>query len=79
MSARFTALERRAGVRHLGLHSLRHTHAELALAGGARLDTVSKQLGHSSIAITADVYGHPDEDALAEEAAVVARAIEGKR
>jgi integrase len=77
LSARFTALERRAGVPHRGLHATRHTHAELALAGGARLDVVSRQLGHSSIAITADVYGHPDETALAEEAAIVGRAIEG--
>jgi integrase len=79
LSGRFTALERRAGVPHRGLHATRHTHAELALAGGARLDVVSRQLGHSSIAITADVYGHPDEKAAATEAAIVSRAIEGKR
>jgi integrase len=76
LSARFNTLERRADVPHRGLHATRHTHAEMALAGGARLDVVSKQLGHSSIAITADVYGHPDEVALAEEAAIVGRAIE---
>ena len=37
-------------------------------AAGARLDVVSKQLGHASVAITADVYGHPDDDALEEAA-----------
>jgi integrase len=46
----------------------RQTHAEMALASGVRLDIVSKQLGHASVAITADVYGHPDEEALEEEA-----------
>jgi integrase len=76
LSARFNALERRAGVRHLGLHSCRHTHATLALAGGARLDVVSRQLGHSSVSVTGDIYSHPDETALAEEAAIVGRAIE---
>jgi integrase len=63
LSLRFRALEKRAGVPHRGLHACRHTHAELALAAGTRLDIVSKQLGHASVAITADVYGHPDETA----------------
>lgn len=68
LSNRFRALERRAGIPHRGLHALRHTHATLALAAGARLDVVSRQLGHSSIAITADTYGHPDDAALEEAA-----------
>jgi integrase len=56
------------GVRPIGIHGARHTHATLALAAGTRLDIVSRQLGHSSIAITADVYGHPDGEALEEAA-----------
>lgn len=68
LSARFAALERRASVPHRGLHACRHTHATLALAAGTRLDVVSRQLGHSSIAITADVYGHPDDDAMEKAA-----------
>jgi integrase len=42
LSARFAALERRAGVPHRGLHACRHTHAEMALAAGVRLDIVSR-------------------------------------
>jgi integrase len=53
---------------HRGLHACRHTHAEMALAGGVRLDVVSRQLGHASVAITAETYGHPD-DRTREEAA----------
>jgi integrase len=69
LSARLKRLERLAGVRSIGLHGARHTHATLALAaGGARLDIVSRQLGHASIASTADVYGHPDDEAAAEAA-----------
>jgi integrase len=68
LTARFRALEKKAGVPHRGLHACRHTHAEMALASGVRLDIVSKQLGHASVAITADVYGHPDEEALEEAA-----------
>jgi integrase len=42
----------------LTFHGLRHSAASLMLAGGADISTVSKLLGHSSIAITADVYAH---------------------
>jgi integrase len=40
----------------------------LALGAGVRLDVVSRQLGHASIAITADVYGHDDPEAAVEAA-----------
>jgi integrase len=73
-SARWKRLERLAGVRPIGLHGARHTHATLALAAGARLDVVSRQLGHVSIAILADVYGHPDDEA-AQAAEIVGRVI----
>ncbi|MEM3486428.1 MAG: tyrosine-type recombinase/integrase [Candidatus Methanomethyliaceae archaeon] len=39
-------------------HVLRHTSATMMLMAGIPLKTVSEMLGHSSIAITADVYGH---------------------
>lgn len=77
LSARFRALEKWAGVPHRGLHACRHTHAEMALAGGVRLDVVSRQLGHASTSITADVYGHPDDQAL-EEAAQKIGSVLGK-
>ena len=42
----------------ISFHGLRHCHASLMLASGADIAVVSKLLGHASIAITADVYGH---------------------
>lgn len=39
-------------------HDLRHTAATLMLQAGAPIAHVSRVLGHSSIAITADRYGH---------------------
>jgi integrase len=39
-------------------HGLGHCAASLMLASGADTAVVSKLLGHASIAITADVYGH---------------------
>jgi integrase len=42
----------------LTFHGLRHCAASLMLASGADIAVVSKLMGHASIAITADVYGH---------------------
>lgn len=39
-------------------HSLRHLAASLALAAGVPLAAVSKRLGHSTVALTADTYSH---------------------
>jgi integrase len=40
------------------VHDLRHTCATLMLDSGAPLVTVSKILGHSSVAVTAKIYAH---------------------
>ena len=44
-------------------HLLRHSYASLALERGVPLLTVSRQLGHKSIQVTADIYGHQAEGA----------------
>lgn len=54
--------------RPLRLHDLRHTYARLAIQQGVPLLVVSRQLGHASIAITADTYGHLVPDATREAA-----------
>lgn len=39
-------------------HDLRHTHATLLLMAGENAKVVQERLGHSSIKITLDLYGH---------------------
>ena len=48
----------RGGFEQVRLHDLRHTHASLMLAKGIHLKIVSERLGHSNIAITADLNSH---------------------
>ena len=52
----------RAGLPRVGLHTLRHSAASVMLTHGVPLKVVSEILGHSSIAITGDVYGHVAPD-----------------
>ncbi len=39
-------------------HTLRHSAASLLVAAGTHTEVVQEHLGHSSYAITADVYSH---------------------
>lgn len=45
-------------------HALRHFFATQSLRNGARLEVVSRLLGHASIAITADIYTHIDKEEI---------------
>jgi integrase len=47
-----------AGLGSWSPHEFRHTAASLMIASGVPLKQASEALGHSSIAVTADVYGH---------------------
>ena len=49
---------RKAGLRHVSFHSLRHTNASLRIAAGQNIKYIQGQLGHASVKITLDVYGH---------------------
>lgn len=55
---RFEALAERAGLSGVHLHTLRHSAASFLLAAGTHTKVVQEHLGHSSYAITADIYSH---------------------
>jgi integrase len=53
----------------IGLHECRHTYASLMIAAGVNAKALSTYMGHSSITITLDRYGHlmpGNEDEAAE-------------
>ena len=54
----FTKACTAGGVRQLHLHCTRHTFASILLMNNESIAYVSKQLGHSSIKMTVDTYGH---------------------
>ncbi|MBM3945371.1 MAG: site-specific integrase [SAR202 cluster bacterium] len=66
-SGRFAELVRELNLAHLTLHGLRHAHATLLIKQGVHLKVVQERMGHSSITVTADLYGHllPGMDAEA--------------
>jgi integrase len=56
---------KRAGVPRVGptherrtFHSFRHTFAKRALESGAQITWLSRHLGHSTMKVTTDIYGH---------------------
>ena len=60
------------------LHALRHCHACLLLDQGVPIKVVSERLGHSTIAMTMDVYAHvlPAQDR--DASAAIRRALRGQ-
>src|SRR5271157_372500 len=48
----------KAGIRKIRLHDLRHTFGSLLIQAGASIVYVKEQMGHSSIQVTVDIYGH---------------------
>ncbi len=54
----FKRMLKAAGLPDVRFHDLRHGAATVLLAVGVPLKVVSELLGHSSVAITADIYAH---------------------
>jgi integrase len=48
----------KSGLRRIRFHDLRHTFASLLIQNGESLAYVRDQLGHASIQLTVDTYGH---------------------
>lgn len=54
----FLPLVQGIGLRRIGLHTLRHTYVSLLIAQGENIKYISRQVGHSTIQMTLDTYGH---------------------
>ena len=54
----FHRIIKKAGIRKIRLHDLRHTHATMMLQANVNPKIVSERLGHANIGITLDTYSH---------------------
>ena len=58
IAKRASAAWRKAGLEPIGLHECRHTYAAFMIAAGVNAKALATYMGHSSITITLDRYGH---------------------
>ena len=77
MHRTFRPAVRRAGLEALRFHDLRHTYAALMVAAGAHPKLLQAQMGHTSIAITLDLYGHLYPDAFTDVGAQLDELVRG--
>ena len=59
----FNEALRLAGLRQVSFHSLRHSNASMRIQSGQNIKYIQTQMGHASINITLDIYGHLFNDA----------------
>ena len=74
---RFQRLSKRAGLRVVRVHTLRHAYASALLRSGTPMKVISDRLRHSGIGITADLYTHLAPELDREHAEAGAAFIDG--
>jgi integrase len=78
VSRAWDTLSKQAGVKPIRFHDARHSHASLLLKQGINLKVISERLGHSSIAITADIYSHVSPETHGAAALSFDHALNGR-
>lgn len=68
---------RKKGLPRISLHGLRHSFASVANSQGVPMFDISRTLGHSSMAVTSNIYTHLFDETETHALSVVAKAIEG--
>jgi len=79
LTKRATAAWKSAELERLTLHEARHTFASLMIAAGVNAKALSTFMGHFSISITLDLYGHLMPGSEDEAGAMLDRYLEAER
>lgn len=72
ITRRWKEITRKAGLKHIKFHALRHTSATMLINQGLPAKIISSRLGHSNVMTTLNIYAH----ALHEADEVAARRID---
>ena len=59
-----TSLGKKIGAEGLRFHDLRHTYAVSSIRAGDDIKTISSNLGHTTVAMTLDIYAHFTTDMM---------------
>ena len=77
---RFQLILEHAGIAKMCFYDLRHTHASLLIAEGVHPKKIAERLGHASIKLTMDLYGHlfegSDQESADRHAETLRRSVE---
>jgi integrase len=73
----FLSLIKKAGVRVISFHGMRHTTATLLLMAGEPIHVVAQRLGHSDVSITWNTYSHVLPNQQKQAAARLAGLLHG--
>lgn len=74
---RFQKASRDAGLTQIRFHDLRHGHVTYLMQAGVPLPVIAQRVGHSSVAVTGDIYSHVGGEARADAAMVGAAIVLG--
>ncbi|WP_214369119.1 tyrosine-type recombinase/integrase [Pseudonocardia sp. H11422] len=76
MTDRFNRLVDAAGARRIRLHDVRHAYATLSLNSGVEPKILSDRVGHSTPAVTFQIYTHRSTGLDRPAADLIGRMIE---
>ena len=79
MARIFRPAVRRAGLAPLRFHDHRYTYAALMVPAGAHPKLLRAQVGHTSINVTLNTYGHLFPDAFVDVGPALDRLVETAR
>lgn len=71
MQRHFKIVLKRAGIRDLNFHALRHTFATRCVERGFDVKSLSMVMGHADVKTTMNIYVHPSQERLRDMMAVV--------
>ena len=72
---RFQKASRNAGLPQIRFHDLRHGHITYLMQAGVPLPVIAQRVGHSSVAVTGDIYSHVRAEVRSDTARVAAQAV----